>query len=80
MGKMLLVTKRLRHWAVKGVNHQRHGIPAMDITRSASPPKSACWGINDVDTVVAFRLMAVFFARMVIPRSFSKSFGESIRS
>jgi hypothetical protein len=43
---------RLRHWAVKCVNHQQHGIHhghhALNFTTEVGVP----WGINDVDTVV----------------------------
>ena len=50
----------------------------IESTRSTSPPKSACPGVSTMfirQSVAsgAFQRIAVFFARMVIPRSFSIS-------
>ena len=52
----------------------------MDRTRSTSPPKSACPGVSTILIWYPFQLTAVFFARIVIPRSFSWSLESMMRS
>ena len=70
---------RLRHRAIKCVNHQQHGIHhghhALNFTTEVGVPR----GINDVDTVV-IPFDSGVLARMVIPRSFSKSLESITRS
>lgn len=48
--------------------------------RSTSPPKSACPGVSMMFTRVSSYLIAVFFAKIVIPRSLSKSLLSIARS
>ena len=49
-------------------------------TRSTSPPKSLCPGVSTMFTFVPWYRIDVFFARIVIPRSFSRSLLSMIRS
>ena len=48
--------------------------------RSTSPPKSACPGVSRILICLSPYLTAVFFERIVIPRSFSISFESIARS
>ena len=48
--------------------------------RSTSPPKSACPGVSTMLILTPCQVTAVFFARMVIPRSFSSGFESMTRS
>src|ERR1700760_2154471 len=48
--------------------------------RSTSPPKSAWPGVSTMLILLSLNWIAVFLARMVIPRSFSSSFESITRS
>ena len=48
--------------------------------RSTSPPKSACPGVSKMLICLSPTLTAVFFDKIVIPRSFSMSFVSIARS
>src|SRR5690606_1915238 len=52
----------------------------IDSTRSTSPPKSACPGVSTMLMRLPCQVMAVFLARMVMPRSFSWSLLSITRS
>jgi len=49
-------------------------------TRSTSPPKSAWPGVSTMLILTPFQVMAVFLARMVIPRSRSRALVSRMRS
>ncbi len=52
----------------------------IDRMRSTSPPKSACPGVSTILMRVSCHSTEVHFARIVIPRSFSRSFESIARS
>src|SRR5439155_114767 len=55
-------------------------LSTIDSTRSTSPPKSACPGVSTMLMCVPCQLTAQFFARMVMPRSRSRSLLSITRS
>ena len=48
--------------------------------RSTSPPKSACPGVSTIFILIPLYITLVFFERIVIPRSRSRSFESITRS
>ncbi len=52
----------------------------IDRMRSTSPPKSAWPGVSTMLTRVSFQTTEVALARIVMPRSFSRSFESIARS
>ena len=52
----------------------------IDKIRSTSPPKSACPGVSTIFILLLFHSTEVALARIVIPRSRSRSLLSSARS
>ena len=76
----LLVTKRVCGIGPSTASTSSSTPSTIDNTRSTSPPKSACPGVSTILMRQSCQLIAVFFARIVIPRSFSRSFESIARS
>ena len=76
----LLVTNRVCGIGPSTASTSSSTPSTIDSTRSTSPPKSACPGVSTMLMRQSRQLIAVFFARIVMPRSFSRSFESMARS
>ena len=76
----LRVTKRVCGIGPSTASTTSNTVSTIDNTRSTSPPKSACPGVSTMLMRVPPYSMAQFFARIVMPRSFSMSFESMTRS
>ena len=76
----LLVTKRVCGIGPSTASTSSSTPSTIDSTRSTSPPKSAWPGVSTMLMRQSCQLIAVFFARIVMPRSFSRSFESIARS
>jgi hypothetical protein len=76
----LRVTKRVWGMGPSKASTSRHTESTILSTRSTSPPKSAWPGVSTMLIRVPFQVMAVNFARMVMPRSRSRSFESMAQS
>ncbi len=75
-----LVTKRVCGIGPSTASTSSSTLSTIDSTRSTSPPKSAWPGVSTMLMCVPFHSTAQFFARMVMPRSFSRSLLSITRS
>src|SRR5690606_3272033 len=80
IAKAFWVTKRVCGMGPSIASTRISTESTIDSTRSTSPPKSACPGVSTMLMRLPFHLMAVFLARMVMPRSFSWSLLSITRS
>ena len=78
--KAFLVTKRVCGMGPSTASINSTTPSTMDKARSTSPPKSAWPGVSTILMWVPFQLTAQFLAKMVMPRSFSKSLLSITRS
>ena len=72
--KAFLVTNRVCGIGPSTASTRSKTPSTIDNTRSTSPPKSACPGVSTILMCVPSYSTAQFFAKIVMPRSFSKSF------
>ena len=75
-----LVTKRVCGIGPSTASTSSSTLSTIDSTRSTSPPKSAWPGVSTMLMCVPFHSTAQFLARMVMPRSFSRSLLSITRS
>jgi len=78
--KALLVTKRVWGMGPSTASTSSSTESTIDRTRSTSPPKSAWPGVSTMLMRQPCQVMAVFLARMVMPRSRSSSLESMTRS
>ena len=76
----LRVTKRVCGMGPSTASTSSNTLSTIVSTRSTSPPKSAWPGVSTMLMWVPSYSMAQFFARMVMPRSFSRSLESMTRS
>src|SRR5438270_901326 len=78
--RALRVTKRVCGIGPSTASTSSSTLSTIESTRSTSPPKSAWPGVSTMLTCVPFHSTAQFFARIVMPRSRSRSFESITRS
>ena len=78
--RAFLVTKRVCGIGPSTASTKSNTPSTIDNTRSTSPPKSAWPGVSTILMCVPSYSTAQFLAKIVIPRSFSRSFESMTRS